>query len=83
MNIYNNLPIIDLHGETSDISKILVHDFISDCYKEKYKKLVIIHGIGTGILKNTTHQELKNNKLVKSYKLDNFNIGQTIVELDV
>ena len=81
--LYKNLPFIDLHGETSDISVILVKDFIEDNYKLKNKQVIIIHGIGKNILKKAVHQELKTNKLVKSYKQDNFNPGETIVELNL
>ena len=47
----------------------------------KNKKVIIIHGNGTGIIKKTTQQTLRKNKYVKSYKIDNFNDGQTVVEL--
>lgn len=83
LNFYNNLPTLDLHGETKDISKILVHDFIDDNYKLKNKKIVIIHGIGKGIVKKAVYEELKINKIVKEYKQDNFNPGCTIIELDI
>ena len=83
LNIYSSLPSIDLHGETGDISRILVKDFINDNVKLKNNKIIIIHGIGKGIVKKAIYNELKNNKLVKLYKQDNFNPGMTIVELDV
>lgn len=78
---YNNIPTIDLHGETKDTSRLLVREFINDNYKLKYKKVLIIHGIGEGILKKEVHKILKDNKLVKNFYLDNFNIGCTVVEL--
>lgn len=83
LNYYKNYPSIDLHGETSDISKILVNNFILDNIKLKNKYIIIIHGIGKGIVKKSVHEELKTNKFVKNYKLDNFNSGMTLVELDV
>ena len=83
LRFYNNLPTIDLHGETKDISKILVKDFISDTYKLKNEYIVLIHGIGKGIVKKGIYEELKINKYVKEYKQDNFNPGVTIVKLDI
>lgn len=83
MTLYSNLPTLDLHGETRDISIILVRDFILDNYKLKKEKIIIIHGIGKNILKKALHQELKINKYVKSFRLDNFNIGETIIELQI
>ena len=82
INLYKNLPTLDLHGETKDISKVLIKDFIEDNYKMKNKKVVIIHGVGTKALLNTTKEVLKKSKLVKDFKLDNFNTGQTIVTLN-
>ena len=44
-------------------------------------KIVIIHGIGTGIVKNSVHEALMKNRYVEKYQLDNFNTGCTIVWL--
>ena len=81
INLYKNLPTLDLHGETKDISKVLINEFIEDNYKMKNYKIVIVHGIGKKILLKTTQEVLKQNDKVESYKLDNFNTGQTIVNL--
>lgn len=78
---YSNMPKLDLHGETKDSARVLVNEFINDNYKLGYADLVIIHGIGEGILRKEVHVILKNNKFVLDYKLDNFNIGCTLVRL--
>ncbi len=83
LRLYSNYPTLDLHGETRDIAKVLVKDFIYDNYRLKNKYIVIIHGIGKGIVKKSIHEELKSNKYIKKYKQDNFNPGMTIVELDI
>lgn len=83
MILYKNLPTIDLHGETGDIAAILVKNFINDNITLRNEKIVVIHGIGKGIVKKAVHNELKNNKNVRSFKLDNFNEGQTIIELNL
>ena len=80
---YSNIPSIDLHGETRDSARVLVMEFINDNIKLKNEKVLIIHGIGSGTLKNEVHKNLKINKKVKSYKLDNFNSGCTVVELNI
>ena len=74
-------PILDLHGETYETSKVLTKLFINDAVKTKDKKLVIIHGKGRGIVKESVHIELRENKYVDRYYTDNFNDGMTIVEL--
>ena len=75
------MPSLDLHGMDRGITRILVNEFIRDHYKMKTERVVIIHGIGTGVLKKTVHEELRKNKLVESFYLDFFNIGTTIVTL--
>lgn len=75
------LPKLDLHGLDRDYARILLREFIEDNRKLGNKTIEIIHGKGKGILKRTVHEELKINKLVESYKLDNFNDGCTIVIL--
>lgn len=81
MKLYSQYPSIDLHGIDREYAKILVRDFIEDQIIMKEKNLIIIHGIGSGIVKKAVHEELKTNKHVKEYKLDNFNLGCTIVTL--
>ena len=81
INLYKNLPTLDLHGETKDIAKVLINEFIEDNYKMKNTKVIIIHGVGTKTLLKETQKTLKNNKYVLEYKIDNFNTGQTIVTL--
>ena len=58
-----------------------VKEFIDDCYKLKCEYIVIIHGIGTGILRNTVNSYLKKEKRVLEYKLDFMNPGVTLVRL--
>ncbi len=81
ISLYNNYPSIDLHGFDRDYARIKINEFIEDNYKQKKYDVLIIHGIGSGILKKETHEALKNNKLVDNYKLDNFNSGTTIVRI--
>jgi len=79
--IPSDSPILDLHGETSDISRIYLKDFILENYNLKIKYFVVIHGIGKDVIRKTVYDELKKNSLVSEYKLDMFNPGATIVKL--
>ncbi len=81
ITLYSNCPTIDLHGTDRDYARILINDFIRDNYEMKNETVVIIHGIGTGIIRKKTQEVLAHNKLVESFKIDNFNAGQTIVKL--
>ena len=64
-----------------DYARILIQDFIRDNYNLKNDKVVIIHGVGTGIIRKLTQDTLKKMSIVDSYKIDNFNVGMTIVTL--
>lgn len=79
--LYKNIPTLDLHGHDRYSAVIYTDEFIKDNVKLKNKLIKIVHGKGTGILKNEIHKFLKKNKLVKDYKLDLFNTGTTIIEL--
>ena len=81
ISLYSNLPSIDLHGIDRDYARILINDFVRDNYIAKNEKIVIVHGNGTGVIKKTTQETLKQNKYVEDYKIDNFNTGMTIVTL--
>lgn len=81
ISLYKNLPSIDLHGYDRDYARIAINEFIEDNYKMKNEKVIIVHGIGTGILRKTTQETLKKNKMVENYKIDNFNVGSTIVNI--
>ena len=79
ITLYNNLPTLDLHGVDRDYARILINEFIDDNYKINNNMVIIVHGIGSGIIRKTTQKTLKDNKKVSEYKIDNFNAGQTIV----
>lgn len=81
ITLYNHCPTLDLHGMDRDYARILINDFVRDNYEMKNETIIIIHGIGTGIIRKTTQETLRKNKLVEIYKIDNFNAGQTIVKL--
>ena len=76
-----NLPHLDLHGfdRTGAVASIKI--FIDENLRIDNKKIVIVHGKGSGILKEATHSYLKTNKKVKEYQTNNYNDGETIVIL--
>ena len=78
-----SLPKLDLHGFDRDSARVAINDFIHDNHVMQNELLLIVHGIGTGIIKKETHQTLKQNPLVVDYKTDYFNEGCTIVEIKI
>ena len=77
----NKLPTLDLHGESSDIARVLIESFIKENIKLKQEFIAIVHGKGTGILRSTTKEVLSRNKSVEEFKLYWFNDGMTVVRL--
>lgn len=77
----DNLPKIDLHGMDRDTARVAINDFINENYKLKNEVFCIIHGVGTGILRRLTNEQLKNNKKVIEYKTYYYNHGCTIVRI--
>ena len=81
--VTKNTPTLDLHGEIASMVEVLVLSFINDHIKLKNDVVLIVHGKSTNILTKEVHRVLKENRNVKSFKLDNWNLGQTIVELKI
>lgn len=78
---YNGLPSIDLHGLDRDSARVIINDFVNDNLKQNNEYFVIIHGNGSGVLRNTTKDTLLKNKYVVDFKLIYNNIGSTIVRI--
>ena len=78
---FKNLPTLDLHGYDRETAKVAIEDFIRDNIHMKNHKVLIIHGKGEGILKNTTKQVLSKNKYVKNSYITYFNDGCTVAKL--
>ena len=76
-----NVPHLDLHGYDRTGATAMIKLFIDENLRIDVKKIVIVHGKGSGILKSATHEYLKGEKRVLSYKINNYNDGETIVIL--
>ena len=77
----NGLPSIDLHGLDRDTARVKVLEFINDNKVLKNDIICIVHGVGSGIVKNEVHTTLKKNKDVVDFKLFYNNTGCTIVKI--
>jgi DNA mismatch repair protein MutS2 len=77
-------PEINLIGKTVDEALPLLDKYLDDAYLSHLPQVTIIHGRGTGALRNAVHSHLKKIKYVKSYRVGGFGEGDhgvTIVEL--
>lgn len=77
----NQFPTLDLHGYDRDYARIKINEFIQDHFKMKDEFVVIVHGVGSGILRKETASTLKRNEKVEDYQLFKGNIGCTIVKI--
>lgn len=76
-----HLPTIDLHGYDRDTARLAINDFIEENRKLKQEFCVIIHGIGSGVLRKETSETLKRNAFVLDFKTYYYNQGCTIVQI--
>ena len=77
-------PEINLLGLTVDEALPIIDKYLDDCYMAKLTPVRIVHGKGTGALRNGIHRYLKTNKLVDSFRLGTFGEGEmgvTVVSL--
>ena len=80
----NIKPEINVIGMNVEEATSVIDKFLDDCSLAKLETVRIIHGKGTGKLKNGIHQFLKTNPHVKSFRLGTFGEGEmgvTVVEL--
>lgn len=74
---------IDLHGEYASTARIIIQDFINECYNLKEERALIVHGGGSGVLSKVMQEVLSKDKRVKDFGLDMFNGGTTYFVLDI
>lgn len=77
-------PEIDLRGKTGEEAWNAVDKYFDEAQLAGFKSLRLIHGKGTGALKNYLWNELKRDKRVGSFRIGQFGEGDggvTVVEL--
>ena len=74
---------VDVRGETVDSAVMIIDKFLDDAMLSSLSQVRIIHGKGTGLLRQGIHSYLKRLSYVKSYRLGTFGEGDsgvTVVE---
>ena len=77
-------PELDIRGMTVDEGVAMVDRFLDDAVMAHLTTVTIIHGKGTGALRQAVQQHLKTCKYVKGFRLGRYGEGETgvtIVEL--
>ena len=75
---------VDLRGMMSDEAVLVMERYLDSAVMAKLKQVTIIHGKGTGALRQAVQSALKHNRQVKSFRIGNFGEGEmgvTVVEL--
>ena len=75
---------INVIGQTVDEAIFVVDKYLDDCYLAGLKSTRIVHGKGTGKLRQGIHTFLRTHPHVKSFRLGTFGEGEmgvTVVEL--
>ena len=75
---------INVIGENVEDAIFVIDKYIDDCYLSNLQTARIVHGKGTGKLREGIHQFLKKHPHIKSYRLGTYGEGEmgvTIIEL--
>ena len=76
-------PEINLIGMTADEAIMTLDKYLDDAYLSHISPVRVVHGKGSGILRNAVHNYLRKQKHVKTFRLGTFgegDYGVTIVE---
>lgn len=74
---------IDVRGNNFEEARVLIDKYIDDAYLSGIKEVRIIHGKGTGVLREKIREYLRKNKYVKHYEdapANQGGYGATVVE---
>ena len=67
---------VDLRGMDSVEAICALSLYLDSAMRSNLKQVRIIHGKGTGALRNAVHQELKRNKFIKTFRLGVYGEGE-------
>ena len=74
-------PEVNLIGMTTDEAIPELDKYLDDAYLAHLPQVRVVHGRGTGALKNAVHKHLKKLKYVKDFRLGVFGEGDSGVTI--
>ena len=74
-------PEINLLGKTCDEAVAMLDKYLDDAYLSHLSSVRVVHGKGTGALRNAVHNHLKRLKYVKEFRLGEFGEGDAGVTI--
>ncbi|MDP2366211.1 MAG: endonuclease MutS2 [Ignavibacteria bacterium] len=75
---------LDIRGEKAEVAEFQIIKFLDDAYQASLERVEILHGKGTGVLKKTVWDILKQHEMVKNFYFAAIEFGGegiTIAEL--
>ena len=90
INTHNNFTIsqanyrIDIRGEKPEVAEFEIIKFLDEAYQASLERVEILHGKGTGVLKKTVWEILKQHEKIKNFYFAAIEFGGegiTIAEL--
>ena len=75
---------LDLHGKTVSEAEVEMDQYLDDAFLAGYSEVSIIHGKGTGALRQGVHAYLRRNPHVAGFRLGKYGEGEagvTVVTL--
>jgi len=74
-------PELDLHALTVDEALPQLDWYLNAAFMVGYSEVRVVHGKGSGILRQAVNRELRKNLLVKSFRIGGHREGQTGVTI--
>jgi len=72
---------LNIIGKTTDEGTSILEKYLDDAYLAHLSSVRIVHGRGTGALRDAVHKSLRKCKYVKSFRLGEFGEGDTGVTI--
>ena len=72
---------LNLIGKTVDEALALLDKYLDDAYLAHLPSVRVVHGKGTGALRNAVHNHLKRLKYVKEFRLGEYGEGDAGVTI--
>ncbi len=76
-------PEVNLIGMTTDEAIPALEKYLDDAYLAHLPQIRVVHGRGTGALRNAVHKRLKKLNYVKEFRLGEFGEGDAGVTIVV